>query len=67
VKKTSTIATQTDYVMSTTTDASMQYNYEDITTEYKATSEPSSENVDGLDKTILTALLQLYTIIGSSN
>jgi len=54
----STIATQTDNVMSTSIDASTQYNFEDITIEYKATSEPSSENVDGLGITIMTVLLQ---------
>jgi len=51
------IATQTDHVMSTTTDASTQYNLEDIPIENRVTSEPSRVNVDDLGKTIMTALL----------
>jgi len=61
-----TIETQTDHVMSTTTDESTQYNLEDIPIENSVTSEPSRDNVDDLGKTIMTALLQFYIKFGSA-
>jgi len=43
-----------------------QYNFEDIPIETRGTSKPSSDIVDDLDKTIMTALLQFYTKFGSA-